>query len=805
MSTIRMTRSAGPGSRLDEPVEEYELPDLPITPREGWLTVLSLLVMLVVGAIAIDDARWAGYSVGTHSSQTGFLPLAALASTLLGLVLSRTALSIFRIHLIASLIGGLALPYLVANSISQAPAIEGRLHDLNVSVSTFVEDIFVLGVRSTETSVFLLVLGALIWAAGHFCAVAVFRRGRPLPAIVLSGAIVLLNVSLTVREQYLHVLVFAAAALMLAVRLNVREQALKMRIRGMRDVADISASFMRSGAVFVAVAIVASSMLATNASSAPLARAWTDWDDDILEFGYAINRWLGGVTGAARGPNVLFTPSQTIHDFWQSSSEEVFTARVSDGIGRRWRGATYDSFDGRTWQQLERQVQVIAAGEDLLLQTPEAVTASTGWHEVSVEVLPTDYGGDVFVAPAVPLVLDQAVELTTHGANGAFVLGKLSYGIKSGVPYTVDSLVRSTSGSGALTATQLAAAGTDYPDWIRPYLDIRPGALGDVIYSTAESIRDSLPPSKRDPYHVALAVQDYLFSEGGFEYKTDLRGECAGERPIDCFLSIRKGYCEYFATAMVMMLRALHVPARYVLGYLPGQEQEDGTWRVDRGAAHAWVEAYFPSYGWVEFDPTPGNAENGQAPTRLPTGGPAPSANPDQPVPPAIDEETECFFHPLACEDRHSGGAPPVIPSSGPPNSGALWLLLASSVVVLAVAVAAWAALRRIPSTQPELAYSGIARLATRLGYGPRPAQTTYEYAARLGELVPVARPDLELLATAKVEAVYGRRQAGSLLLMRIATAYRHARMGLLRLIFRRPRLGRGPRSGAPRISTDRR
>jgi hypothetical protein len=133
-------------------------------------------------------------------------------------------------------------------------------------------------------------------------------------------------------------------------------------------------------------------------------------------------------------------------------------------------------------------------------------------------------------------------------------------------------------------------------------------------------------------------------------------------------------------------------------------------------------------------------------------------------------------------------------------------LLAVAGIVLLAVVLAAWVTLRRIPSTQPELAYSGIARLATRLGYGPRPAQTTYEYAARLGELVPVARSDLELLATAKVEAVYGRRQPGSVLLMRIATAYRHARMGLLRLIFRRPRLGRGPRSsGAPRIIGKRR
>ena len=65
-----------------------------------------------------------------------------------------------------------------------------------------------------------------------------------------------------------------------------------------------------------------------------------------------------------------------------------------------------------------------------------------------------------------------------------------------------------------------------------------------------------------------------------------------------------------------MLLRELGVPARYVLGYLPGHEQEDGSFRVDRSASHAWVEVYFPRYGWVEFDPTPGNAENGQAADR---------------------------------------------------------------------------------------------------------------------------------------------------------------------------------------------
>ncbi len=803
MSTIETTaRPSRPVKWLDDAAEEYQLPDLPFTPREGWLSVIAVAVMLLVVAVAIDDALWADYTIGTRASKTGFLPLAALLSVLLGAYLAKKDLSAWRANLIGVFAGAAGLLFFVSNAISRAPTLEGRLRDLNLSVSIFVNDVFVHSTPSTETSIFLLLMGALIWGAGHFCAMAVFRRHKPLPAIVLSGAILLLNVSLTTHEQYMHLLVFAAAALVLAVRLNLREQAHEWRVRGMRDVADISASFMRSGAVFVAVAIIASSALAANASSAPLARAWSNWDDDILEFGYTVNRWLGGVTGSARGPNVLFMPSQTIRDFWQSSSEEVFSASISDGVGRPWRGATYDSFTGYRWDQLDRQTQVIDAGGQLLAGTPEVVAAGPGRKEVTVEVLPIDYGGDVFVAPAQPLAVSQPTEITTRGLRGAFVSAKLAYGVEAGVSYTVRSLVRVASGNGALTASQLAAAGTQYPDWVKPYLDIRPDSIGDIVSATAHEVFDTLKTTERDPYHAALAVQDYLHSSGGFTYTTDIRGECAGEKLVDCFMRIKKGYCEYFATAMVMMLRTMGIPARYVLGYLPGQQQDDGTWRVDRGAAHAWVEVYFPRFGWVEFDPTPGN---GAVPTHLPAGGPAPSGDPGMDFPQGPDKLPPCLE---GTDCTNDGGAiPPVIPTDGgPPAAGALPLLAVGGMILLVVMLAAWAALRRIPSTQPELAYSGITRLATRLGYGPQPAQTTYEYAARLADLVPVARSDLELLATAKVEAVYGRRQPGSILLMRIATAYRHARMGLLRLIFRRPRLGRGPRSsGGPRVSQNRR
>jgi hypothetical protein len=685
--------------------------------------------------------------------------------------------------------GAAYLLYSISSSISVAPSILQRLHDLNLSVSSFVNDVLILGQRSSETSIFLLLLGTLTWATGLFGAFSVFRSRRPLPAIVAAAVVLLINVSLTIRDEYLHLVVFMVAALVLLVRLNLLEQVHEWRSRGMRDIPGISSVFMRNGAVFIAVAVVASSGLAATASSAPLSRAWHNADDQLLELGYAVNRWLGGVTGSARGPNVLFTPVQTIRDLWQSSSEVVFTARVSDSIGRRWRGQTYDSYDGLDWRSLDTQSQVLPAGAEILSATTEPVPKDQGLVPITVTVTPNDYGGDVFVTPANPLSVDQPSEVLTHGTDGPFVAAKLSYGVQQDVPYNVRVLVRPTTGPFALTAAKLARAGTNYASWISRYLDVRPGSMGPEAYDLANRIVAGLPSGQRDPYHIAAAVQDYLYRAGGFTYNTDMRGLCDGDKVVDCFLRTKQGFCEYFATTMVMLLRADGVPARYVVGYLPGQEQGDGTWRVDRGAAHAWVEVYFPTYGWVEFDPTPGNSQNGQVPTLFPAEGPL--ASPGEGVGVPGKGEQEFDTGPPGGTDN-SDNPLPTPQQAGGPDWTPIALGIAGLVLILVLLVLV--AFRRLPRAEPELAYRGIASLARRLGYGPRPAQTAYEFAAGLGELVPAARSDLQLIATAKVEATYGRRLPGESILRNLARAYRHVRVGMLRLLLRRPRVGGGPR-----------
>lgn len=767
---------------------------MPIAPREGWVSVAALTAMLVVTALAIDGARWAGTIPRSVDSQTGFLPFVALFSVLLGIGLAKSQLSKLAAYAIAIVIGAVTLLIAISSAISLAPTIGGRLHDLNLSVATFVHEVFVIGQRSQETSIFLLLLGSVLWGAGIFSAFAVFRYHRAAPAILLSGLILLINVSVTIHDQYIYLIAFAIAALLLVVRLNVLHQIRSWRVLDMGDLGEVSTNFMRNGALFVGAAVVASTVLAANASSAPLSRFWYSSADQLVGLGDTVSQWLGGVSGQARGPNILFTPTQTIRGVWQSSSDLVFVAKTSNLQGYRWRGATYNSFDGRSWQQLDRTGVTLKANENLVNGTADAPPyLPVQTEQLTVQITPADFGGDTFVSPGSPLSVDEPSEVITSGTGGPFVEGRLTYGIIPDQTYTVKALVDRLKGNGALTADELAAAGTSYPTWAtRYYTDIRPDSIGPVTRNIANSLVEQLPLGQRDPYHVAMAFQKYLYQTGGFQYNTDVRGLCDNQLLVDCFLITKQGYCEYFATAMVMMLRTQGIPARYAVGYLPGQQQADGSWRVESGAAHAWVEVYFPGYGWVEFDPTPGNTANGQQPATFQSGAVAPSASP---APNGSNSPTgnPVCADPLdpKCTNPKEAIPPVVQPGSGPSNM--LPLALLAGLVVLGGAL--FFVFRRVRLAGPEAAFDGIARFARRLGYGPQPAQTTYEYTESLAQLVPVARGDLELIALAKVEARYGRREPSASVLDSLTRAYRRVRIGLLRLItLRRPHL-RGPRS----------
>ena len=192
---------------------------------------------------------------------------------------------------------------------------------------------------------------------------------------------------------------------------------------------------------------------------------------------------------------------------------------------------------------------------------------------------------------------------------------------------------------------------------------------------------------------------------------------------------------------------------------------------------------YFPGTGWVAFDSTPASV-NASVP--LPTGA-AQTARPSlipSLLPNPLDEG-------IPSRSPGTAGAVPPATDGGIGPGGVILIVALLVVTVVLLAFLVW---RRGPRgvMTPDGAWFAIGKLAGRFGYGPRPTQTTYEYATALAEVLPGVRPELETVATAKVEVAYGGRVLGDDRLRTIREAYTKLRVGLLRLLFRRRPRRRG-------------
>jgi transglutaminase-like putative cysteine protease len=272
----------------------------------------------------------------------------------------------------------------------------------------------------------------------------------------------------------------------------------------------------------------------------------------------------------------------------------------------RWRGIALTHFDGHRWYSTDTKLR--RRGPDgpngwIPLTTR---TELEGQPAVQVEfiVLLQPLASNALFAPA------QAIAMKGNfsGEGGAYeealrrsALNTDSTGSISN-PYQNFSQIRYEGISILPVArpAQARSAGTEYPQGIREtYLQL-PAHLDGRIPALARKVSAGV----NNPYDQSLAIENYLRTN--FGYTLNLTGK-PGVDPLAHFLFESKaGHCEYFATAMAVMLRTLGIPAREVNGFLPGEyNRVGGDYIVRASDAHSWVEAYFPGTGWLTFDPTP--------------------------------------------------------------------------------------------------------------------------------------------------------------------------------------------------------
>ncbi len=280
-------------------------------------------------------------------------------------------------------------------------------------------------------------------------------------------------------------------------------------------------------------------------------------------------------------------------------------ARASD---MHWRGIVLTNFDGHNWTTPRQEQTVLEPNS-----TGEYFLGSPGisrdpfsllHYTVMMEPIATDA---IFVAPR-PEIIRGRFGADVSRPDGAPSRGYLFLDQTGSFfnPSHNNSKVRyeGTSSLPVIPASELRQASPDYPAPIRaeylqlPNIDPRIKALAESI--TARSTND---------YDRASSIRIYLIAH--YAYTLDLTGPHTDD-PLANFLFVRRaGHCEYFASAMTIMLRSIGVPARYVTGFLPGEYNDVGGDYIIRGSdAHSWVEVYFPNYGWMTFDPTPPGNED---------------------------------------------------------------------------------------------------------------------------------------------------------------------------------------------------
>jgi transglutaminase-like putative cysteine protease len=304
--------------------------------------------------------------------------------------------------------------------------------------------------------------------------------------------------------------------------------------------------------------------------------------------------------------------------------------------------------------------------------------------------------------------------------------------------------------SSIITASpeELEKAGDKYPEWIRErYLQLPPDFPEEI-----RVVSQRLTGEAVTNYDKALAIQDYLKR---FQYDKKPPAPTEGTDGVDYFLfDSKRGYCVQFASAMSVMLRSIGIPSRLSTGYLEGKQDEaTGGYFVRASDYHARPEAYFPGYGWIEFEATPSS--------------PPPEDD-------FISRSPGGFVDPP--EEDPSYWMPSLSPGQDPANANfdtskvkigfpVIYLYLIGLAVILAAAIFGtreyfyWQVDRQGRIRTARQAYERMCRLANRGNSGPASSETPSEFGKRLSGYLPGDNEAITMVIKLYQETQYGPRK----------------------------------------------
>ncbi len=394
-----------------------------------------------------------------------------------------------------------------------------------------------------------------------------------------------------------------------------------------------------------------------------------------------------------------------------------------------WRGLTYAQYNGRGWQN-EPLPDAVSTGPG----EPWTPSRPLGRRELWQTVEAMSAGG-ALLAAAEPLAADVSLQARAYDPDSliALELGRRTsrYAVISLIPIVSEDTLR--------------AAGEDYPDSVKErYLQ-----LPQIPARVTELARE-VTAETTTPYDRARALESYLRA---IPYTLDVPFPPGDRDVADWFLfDLRKGYCDYYATAFVVMARAVGLPARLAVGYVSGTyDAKSNAYNVVEADAHSWPEVYFPGYGWLPFEPTGGRS--------------ALNRSPQNPLGRFPDFDLSLLDEALLSLSEVASQRATREARAAAQRAVGLNLTLAA-VALLSLVLLLRRYKRRLTPAETIIAlWERVGKWGRRLGRGPYAHETPCEYAMAIDERW--SRPDRDLekgatyLAKAYSALRYGRAAPG--------------------------------------------
>nr|MBC7244634.1 transglutaminase domain-containing protein [Chloroflexota bacterium] len=615
-----------------------------LKPQEGWTSFLLLMLMLLSVVWSVRAAEWTAGLAILQWIAIGAIWLGLLlakARRIPGLIAHLVSLILGAAWVTAMLLSAFSPPVVPPYLIAPEQGLLARVHTMYQQILAWILDPSGAEVWLSNF-MFVATLAVLSWLLSYFSVWFVFRSHWVWGAIVPAGIACLLNVYYAPPRLAIYFALYCLFSLLLLVRMHVYIRQDLWRKAAVNYNLDVDLTFLRDGFLVSLLALFLAWSIPAVARSPMLADFWAKFEGPWHEVQTRWTRLFTSLNYQGTSSLVRFGRTMTLTGAVTLSNVPLLEVQIEEP--HYLRAVAYDLYTGSGWintdslewtlqpndprlasempyirmqKEITYTIRMLESGEDILFFTGELLRvdqfarvrlAYLSPPEIRNMVIIT--GNPMPIRVSSPALARSTVVITestiyiggnpvpiqispSRTAEALVSILQALKPLRRNQSYTVVSLVSTA------TVSQLRAAGTDYPEWIKErYLQLPRNFPERVRLLSQEIVKDA-----NNPYDQAVAIQNYL---RGITYDQYINPPPAGRDAVDWFLfENRRGYCDYYATAMAVMCRAVGIPARVSQGYTSGEYvAASRSYIVRQLDAHAWPEVYFPGYGWIEFEPT---------------------------------------------------------------------------------------------------------------------------------------------------------------------------------------------------------